>query len=158
MKASSQHRLFWSIAPLVIGIITPSAVIFYLEVFVGRIRPVAAVADILRRQFGGGHNLFLLALFGLIPFAVLSVICYAAASRFSAARLSCLGIGGLMGILGRMVAAHVAVWYPLYGGGHMSSTAVIAFIFVPFWCLPALGVGLFVGWIVSLLWLLRRSQ
>jgi hypothetical protein len=48
-----------------------------------------------------------------------------------------------------MVPAHVSVWYPLYGPGHVSSTAVIAFIFIPFYCLASLCVGLVVGWLIS---------
>lgn len=56
-----------------------------------------------------------------------------------------------MGILLLMILGHVAVWYPLYGGGHMSSTAVIAFFFIPFYCIAAMAIGLLIGWAVSLL-------
>ncbi len=49
-----------------------------------------------------------------------------------------------------MVPAHVSIWYPLYTGGHIALTAAIAFLFIPFYCIPALAVGLLVGWIVSL--------
>jgi hypothetical protein len=145
-------------APLVVGLLAPSAIIFCLEVFVGHIGPFAALIDILQRQFGGGHNLFLLALFGLIPFAVLSAVCLVASRYLSPVRLSCLGGGGLLGILCFMVPTHVAVWYPLYGGGHMSSTAVIAFLFIPFYCLVPLFIGLLTGWAVSLLPFARHAH
>jgi len=46
---------------------------------------------------------------------------------------------------------HAAVWWPLYFRGYrMSSTAVIAFLFIPFYALGALAVGLLVGYVISL--------
>jgi hypothetical protein len=75
MRTNTKHKLFWCLSPLAIGLLVPSLVILCLEVFVGHISLFTAATDILRRQFAKGHNLFLLALFGLIPFAVLSVAC-----------------------------------------------------------------------------------
>jgi len=112
-------------------------------------RRVPRFADILRRQFAEGHNLFLLAAFGLIPFVALSAVCFVAARWLSPSRLACVAGGGLLGILLLMIPAHAAVWYPHYGGGRMSSTAAIAFLFIPFYCLATLCVGLIVGWLIS---------
>ena len=91
--------------PVIFGALTPSLVIFILEVSVGHVSPVRS--------------------------------------------LDFLFVGGLVGILVLMVFGHVAVWYPLYGGGHMSSTAVIAFFFIPFYCIAAMGIGLLIGWVIS---------
>jgi len=151
VRTNTKQALRWSIASFAIGLVTPSLIIFCLEVFGGRINPLASIADILRRQFSEGDNLFLLAAFGLIPFAVLSVACFVAARWLSSSRLACVAVGGLLGVLALMVPGHVAVWYPLYGRGHASSTAVIAFIFIPFYCIATLCIGLLVGWLVSLL-------
>jgi hypothetical protein len=150
-------KLFWIGLPIAVGLVTPSAVIFYLEVFVGHVSPVAAIQDIGWRQFAEGHNLFLLAVFSLIPFVLLSVISLLVGPHLPASRQGWITLGGLIGILAFMVPSHVAVWYPLYGGGHMSSTAVIAFIFIPFYCVVTLIVGLFVGWAASLLPPLRNA-
>ncbi len=60
---------------LILGLILPSLVIFILEVFWGHINPFAAIVDIIKRQFGGGHNLFLIMLFGLIPFCCADWYC-----------------------------------------------------------------------------------
>lgn len=149
MKPSTRQALHWSLASCAIGLILPSLIIFCLEIFVGRIAPLTSLADILRRQFAEGHNLFLIAAFGLIPFAALSAICFVASRWLTPRRLACVAIGGLLGILLLMIPAHVSVWYPLYGPGHMSSTAVIAFVFIPFYCLATLGVGLLTGWLIS---------
>ena len=158
MRWVLKQRLFWVITPLTVGLLAPSIIIFCLEIFVGRINPFSSLADILRRQFAEGENLFLIALFGLIPFALLSVICLVAARYLSPARLTCVAVGGLLGILTLMVPGHIAVWYPLYGGGHMSSTAVIAFLFIPFYCLVTLAIGLIVGWGISRLPVFRPAR
>ena len=157
MKTNTKQALKWSFVFLAIGLVTPSLIIFCLEIFVGHINPVTSIADILRRQFAEGDNLFLLALFGLIPFAALSMACFVAARRLESSRLACVAIGGLLGILGLMIPSHIAVWYPLYGPGHMSSTAVIAFVFIPFYCIATLCVGLLIGWLVSLLATFRHA-
>jgi hypothetical protein len=150
-------KLFWIVLPLLVGLITPSAVIFCLEVFVGRISIAAAFLDIAERQFAEGHNLFFLAIFGLVPFVILSIFSFIGARFLSVTRLACITLGGLLGILAFMIPAHVSVWYPLYGGGHMASTAVIAFLFIPFYCIVTLAVGAFVGWAVSFIPFLRRG-
>jgi len=139
------------------GVLTPSLVIFILEVSVGHISPVRACAGILERQFAGGHNLFLLMAFGLIPFAVLIGLMVLVALKIGGTRLDCIFFGGLAAILIVMVPGHVAVWYPLYGGGHMSSTAVVAFLFIPFFCIPPMAVGMAAGWAISLLPFFRRQ-
>jgi hypothetical protein len=151
VKPGATSGQTWALASLIVGLLTPSTTIFFLEVFVGHISPISSLEDILRKQFGGGNNLFLLALFGLIPFVALSIVCRFAARRLPPARLACLAIGGMGGIASYMIPAHVAVWYPLYSGGHMSSTAVIAFVVIPFYCLGPLAIGLLVGWAVSVL-------
>jgi len=149
MKPATRQALHWSLASIALGLILPSLIIFCLEIFVGQIPPLTSITDILRRQFAEGHNLFLIAAFGLIPFAALSVVCFVAARWLSHSRLACVAGGGLLGILLLMIPAHVAVWYPLYGPGHMSSTAVIAFVFIPFYCLASLSLGLLIGWLIS---------
>ena len=145
--------------PILIGFIMPSLIIFVLEVFVGRISPFASLMDIAYRQFASGHNLFLLALFGLIPFVILSTMLLVLASRLPRRRMWCLCISGLIGILGLMIPAHASVWLPLYTRRHMSSTAVVAFIFIPFFCTVTLLIGLAVGWLVSLApWFQRGGE
>lgn len=157
VKAGKKHALGWCAAALAVGLLTPSLVIFCLAVFVGHIGPGAALADVLRRQFAEGDNLFLLAAYGLIPFVALCVVCLAASRRLSPPRLACVALGGLAGILAIMIPAHVSVWAPLYGEGDMSSTAVIAFVFIPFLCAAGLVPGVLTGWLVSLLPAFRRG-
>lgn len=143
-------KLFWLILPLFVGLVTPSAIILGLETIVGRRSFQAAFWEIVSRQFAKGENLFLLALIGLIPFVLLSIFSFVAAWFMSQRRLACMSLGGLIGILGLMIPLHVSVWYPLYGGGHVSSTSAIAFLFIPFYCVVTLLLGLLVGWVISL--------
>lgn len=157
MKPSTRQAFHWSLASIALGLILPSLIILCLEIFVGHIHPITSITDILRRQFAGGHNLFLIAAFGLIPFAALSAVCFIASRWLNSSRLACVTGGGLLGILLLMIPTHVAVWYPLYGPGHMSSTAVIAFLFIPFYCLVTLAIGLIIGWLISRLPRFRPS-
>ncbi|MFZ1219283.1 MAG: hypothetical protein WAO00_08315 [Chthoniobacterales bacterium] len=159
MKTSTKHALWWSVASAVIGLVTPGLVLLWLEVAVGGTGPLAAMADILSRQVSldGGDSLLLLNLVGLIPFAPLAGACFLFALRLTPARLACVAIGGLLGILGLMVPFHYAVWYPTYAHEHQSSTAVLAFLVIPFFCLPTLLIGLLVGWLVSLLPYFRHA-
>lgn len=136
---------------LILGIILPSLVIFILEVFWGHINPSAAVIDIIKSQFGGGHNLFLIMFFGLIPFATLIVVINSFYNKLRRRRLDCIFYGGLAGILIITILGYFTVWYPLYSGGHSSSTDAIAFFFIPFYALFAMGIGMFFGWLISLM-------
>jgi hypothetical protein len=144
-------KLFWLILPLFVGLVTPSAIILALETIVGRTSFQAAFWDIASRQFAKGENLFLLALIGLVPFILLSIFSFVAAWFLSQRRLACVSLGGLTGILGLMIPLHVSVWYPLYGGGQVYSTSAIAFLFIPFYCVVTLILGMVLGWAVSLL-------
>ena len=150
-------KLFWPILPLAVGLITPSTIVLSLETVVGGKPLHVALTDIAARQFAEGENLFLLALFGLLPFVVLSIFCLIANRFLSPVRLAWTALGGLLGILAFMIPAHVSVWYPLYGGGHMASTAVIAFLFIPFYCIATLAIGVLVGWVISFIPFLRHD-
>ncbi|HET9419417.1 MAG TPA: hypothetical protein VFO30_08760, partial [Chthoniobacterales bacterium] len=141
-------KLFWTSLPLIAGLVVPSLILIAVETIAGRIPFGAALTDVWSQQFADGENVFLLSAIGLIPFALLSIFSFFAARWLSPRRLACVALGGLLGILLYMVPAHATIWYPLCAGGHISSTAAITFLFIPFYCVPALAVGLLVGWIV----------
>lgn len=105
------------VMPIVLGVFTPSLVIFSLEVFVGA-RPVPAIPH---RQLAEGAGLFLDTVFGLIPFLFLIVSTAEFSRTLKGKRLDCVFIGGLVGILAFMIPGHLSVWYPLYSGGHTNS-------------------------------------
>ena len=71
-------------------------------------------------------------------------------------RLIPIALFGLFSILAVIIPGHTSIWYPLYGGGHMSSTAVVAFAFIPFVAIGGMAAGIFVGWLVSLLPALKK--
>jgi hypothetical protein len=141
--------------PLVAGILTPSLVIFVLKVFVGRrfvgrVSPLTAAIDILHRQFAAGQNLFLLMLFAMIPFVALVLVIKIISSKLNGVRLECIFWGGFIAVWGLTVYGHFSVWYPLYAPGRrMSSTAVIAFLFIPIYCLFFLAIGLVIGYLIG---------
>jgi len=143
---------------VVIGLVTPSLVIFFLEITVGEIAPSASLADIAHRQFAEGHNLFLLAVIGLIPFGALAIVLRCLSCKLTRGRFCFFALCGLAGILALMIPAHLSVWRPLYTDEHASSTAVIAFLFIPFYCTVTMGIGLGVATIASIPTWIRKSK
>ena len=150
VKVLSGRQLTCILAPLAIGIVAPSIVLFIVQITVGHMSPISSIADIIAGQFAEGRNLFLIALLSLIPFVLLTLILLRGVLSHPLRKCYSLGIGGMVGILSIMIPAHVSVWYGLYGG-HPSSTAVIGFLFFPFYSIGAMALGLMVGWLVSLL-------
>ncbi|MBN4059001.1 hypothetical protein JYU10_00865 [bacterium AH-315-J04] len=130
---------------VIVGFTTPSLALLAVQIFVGGIPFGSAYADIIFKQFAAGHNLFILALIGLIPFVALLMMMLSISKKYNARKCYALYCCGLIGILGFMIPSHVSVWYPLYGPGRMSSTAVIAFLFIPFWCIGTMFIGIFIG-------------
>lgn len=135
---------------LAVGLVTPSLVIFFLEITVGKIAPSASLRDIAYRQFAEGQNLFLLAVIGLIPFGALLILLRCLSSKLTRLRFCFFSLCGLVGILALMIPAHVSVWRPLYTDEHASSTAVIAFLFIPFYCTVTMGIGLAIAALISI--------
>src|SRR5262245_9956299 len=130
--------------PLIAGAVTPSAVVFFLEMFGSR-RPPSRPPS--------GTTLsadFIFIALTLIPFVVLIMATATVSAKLRGWRLECVFWGGLVAVTGFTAYGHASVWWPLYFGGHMSSTAVVAFIFIPFYALGALLVGLFVVYVISL--------
>ena len=144
--------------PIIAAILTPSLVIFILEIFVGHISPFKSMGNIIEKQFASGHNLFLIMVFGLIPFVILTGILAPIFRKIKGKRFDLIFWGGLIGILIPMISGHVAVWYPLYSGGHASSTSVIAFFFIPFFCIITMGIGLLIGFLISLILFFKNQN
>ena len=139
----------WILIPMPIGFIIPSLILFTLQVRKGGQSMSGAINDIASRQFAEGHNLFFLALWGLIPFLVLTLILLFKRAHSSPKRIACLCVFGMLGILAIMVPVHWEVWAPLYEGKHMSSTSVVAFIPLPVFCLITMWIGIVIGKVAS---------
>ena len=157
MTASVRSSWYWTGLFLGVSLLTPSLIIFCLAVSVGRISPGQALVDVCSRQFAARYNWYLITLFGAGPFVLLAGVRWAAAPSLAPKRLACVCVGGLLGILGFMVPAHVSVWYSQYAGDRLGATDVAALLLVPFYCGVTLLVGLLVGWAVSWLPYFRRN-
>jgi len=145
MRSSPKTR-FWLLMPLVVGFVAPSIIILAVELFVAGMPLHGAIRDVASRQFASGNNLFLLAAVGLIPFLLLTgILILISRSEKGSDWVPWLSITGTLGALALMIPAHVGVWLPLYAGAHMSSTAVVAFFFIPFYCCVTMCIGLLIG-------------
>ncbi len=147
-----RNRLFWIVTPLLLGLVLPSLILLGVEWLVGGRSLLLALADVAARQFAAGHNLFLISVLGLLPFAALSLLSAVLARRLSPCRLNRLAGAGLAGILLVTVPAHAEVWVPLFGGGEVSSTAPLAFVVTPFAGLLGMGAGVLCGALLDCLW------
>ncbi len=146
-------RNFWGI--ILLGLVLPWIVRTAVEAF---FRP-DQIGWILARfpslLFASGHNLFLLGLINAIPFVVFAFLTrwrY----RLSAAENAKTFLPHKWGIIlaGLTVFAmtlfiQLVVWMDVFKPMGGSSTAVIAFVFLPFYALALMPVGYLVGFLIG---------
>jgi hypothetical protein len=108
--------------PLLLGVITPTAVILVLEL-IGERRLSLFLGDLLR-------TIPFITAFALIPFVALIGALYGFASLgVKGWRLECIFWGGLIAAEYVIVRSHWAVWYPWYfGNERLSATSVVMFV------------------------------
>jgi hypothetical protein len=143
--------------PLAAGILIPSLVIFFLQVFVAGISPIQSISDILHKQFASGHNLFLLMVWSFIPFGALIILAYVLNMKLNSLRLAGIFWGAFIAVTGYTLYGHISVWYPLYAHKGSSSTDVLSFLLIPFICLVLMAFGAMIGWGISYLPVLRKE-
>jgi hypothetical protein len=142
------------ISPLIVSVLLYPAVVFFVQYVVGGVPVGEALRGIVGGQGGSWENLFIVWGFGAVPFVVLS-------SRFRRGYTRatwCLTIGGLAGLLFILIPGYASMEASIYGPGRLSSTAGLGYVFAPIYALPALRVGLFIGWLVSRLPWFRRPD
>jgi len=132
--------------PVIVGVLTPSLIIILMQVFLGEYSLSEAVSDTISKQFEDGHNLFGLTLIGLVPFVLLSIMLFFFGRKHNTKKVTIIMLCGLIAILVLMVPAHYSVWAPLYDDSNMSSTAVVAFLFIPFYCIISMLFGVLIGY------------
>ena len=148
-----KQRYFY--LPLAAGILTPSFVIFIIEVFITKLSPFKSVLDILHRQFAEGKNfpitdnLFKLMALSSIPFVALILLTWIVSLKTKGKRLDCIFWGGFIAVLGLTLFGQVMFWYPFYSGKVMDPFASLSLIFTPFYCLLFLVLGSGIGRVVS---------
>ena len=142
-------RTRWFAVIISIGFITTPAIIFFLDILIGNINPLKSIPEIISRQFNDRDNLFLLTIYGLIPFMLHGAFCFWYGVVFSYRVLNCYAVTGLLSILLCMIPMYALTWLPLYGYGKSSSTYVIVLMFIPWFCVLSLGLGLAVSWLIT---------
>ena len=142
-------RIKWVLAILLIGFLITPAVIFFLELFFKGIAIKELFSQILRQQFADDENLFWLSLYGMIPFLLHSLFCYAIGKVYNRRTLNCYALIGMFSILACMIPMHIFAWLPVYEAGRISSTSGLVFIFIPWFCVLSLGLGLCLSWVVT---------
>lgn len=137
------------IVPLVVGLITPALVQLVVKCATGGIAFVPAVEEVLRFHSATAGRAMMLSALHLMPFVVLD-IWIVVLNRVRTRRvIFLLWSCGMLGALGVMVHGYATVWGQMYSGGRIPSTAPIAVVFIPIYCVGSLHVGLLFGGIVS---------
>lgn len=144
MKIQKTHIIL----PIVVGALTPSLAIILLQVFLGSVPPMRSVDGVLERQFAEGDNMFLVMVFGMIPFIVLIGITWLQAREADIVSLNYRFYGGLLGIVSYMLYKHISIWLPMYTDEKLHSTFGLGFILVPFYCIVTMVIGMVAGWLV----------
>lgn len=127
----------------------PALLMLVLEVAT-RPSPVSAAMIYLRRQLLTGATHGLVGVVSALPFVVLLAVCALASRTASAARVACIGVGGLLGTLVVMVPGNLLEWLSMAPEVPAATPGMLGELFLPLMTLVSLGVGLTVGWIVSL--------
>jgi len=138
--------------PIFLGlVVTEDVVHFFVMLEVGGLSVRQAVPKLFeyfswRSVFGYLFS----TVFRIVPFALLAIITGLLGLKIRRDFLVFTVIGGLVGIFLFYIPATASVWRPLYDGSRMSSTAVIAFLFIPFCTVPYMLAGTAGGLAVTL--------
>jgi hypothetical protein len=112
--------------------------------------PISAATAYLRSHVMAGATQALVGLVTAIPFVVLLAVCSLVARKASAARVACIGIGGLLGTLVVMVPGNLLSWLALSPETVAATPSMLNELYLPLLTLAGLGVGLTAGWVASL--------
>lgn len=93
----------------------------------------------------------MLIAFRVVPFAIIALLCSLLALAICRKWLVLPILGGWTGTLLMTFPAMVSVWRPLFTDERVSSTAAIAFLFIPFYAIPRAVGGFVAGMLCSLL-------
>jgi hypothetical protein len=105
--------------------------------------------------FAAGHNLFLLSVLNALPvvlFVLLARWRYRIGhpedrAGFFPHKIGVVAAG--LAVFGISLFIHLVVWIDVFNPKSGSSTAVIAFVFLPFYALALMPVGYLVGWLIG---------
>ena len=155
MRIITQENYWWSL-PIILGLLTPIITQWSVKVFLGGIPVFSALIESLPSQFDMSGALISILL-ALTPFIALIVLGLLLKTRVSAYHFKVIFVMGLIGILIPMIQGHYSVWAPLYQPNvHASSTGVLLFLVLPFFCILTMLIGAFVGWLVP--WVYDRQK
>ena len=145
MKSNIKRRHIY--LPLFSGILSFYLVIFFLQVFIGNRSTLDLTLDIFFRHF---KAFLLVILISSIPFVAQMLLIWIVSFKSRGRRLESIFWGGFVSIFGPTLFGHYIVWNPLYTQDErISSTAILAYIFIPLYCLLFLVIGSIIGWSLS---------
>jgi hypothetical protein len=151
---SLAERGAWTL-PIVMGLLTPTAVWLAVNISVGGTAAGDSMFDVLLEHLKG--RALLQDVYSLLPFAVLAVITHRNAGTIPTVTLWSVTIGGTLGILALLIPAYWIAWETIYNTipGDEKTMGAMVFFFAPLYCLATMFAGMLLGWIFARI--LRRG-
>ena len=140
-------RVRYMVLSAVAGVFTPVGMDTLLQSCAGRRSLLFPSDNMVTLDF---LDLYMLTLVTFIPFGALMLLMCAVTFLSDKRKVAYIFWGGFLPVLGFTLFTHFAVWFPLYDPYLRSrSTAPVAFVFMPFYCMILLPIGMVVGFILS---------
>ena len=139
----------WVLAVLFIGFLSTPTILLLTELTKSDISIIDIACLILSGQYHEGDNIFLLSLYSLIPFLIHSLFCYAYGKVVNPIKLHCFAVTGIISIWACMIPMHVIALLPVYDDVHASAPSAFFLLFIPWFCVMSLGLGLCLAWLLT---------
>ncbi len=145
---SLAERGAWTL-PIVMGLLTPTAVWLAVNISVAGAAPGDSMFDVLLEHLKG--RALLQDMYSLLPFAVLAIITHRNAGTVPTVTLWSVTIGGTIGILALLIPAYWIAWETIYNTipGDEKTMGAMVFFFAPLYCLATMFAGMLLGWIFA---------
>jgi len=151
---SLAERGAWTL-PIILGLLTPTAVWLATDITVAGTAPGDAMFDVLLEHLKG--RAMLQDVYSLLPFAVLAIVTHRNAGTVPTVTLWSVTIGGTLGILALLIPAYWIAWDTIYNTipGDEKTMGAMVFFFAPLYCLATMFAGMLLGWLFARI--LRRG-
>jgi hypothetical protein len=134
---------------VVTGLLTPTFILLAALVFTGH-GPAEIVTELSAAITREKLNLGAITLLGMAPFLLLTVVLFLYLRKSDAYRGLFLLVGGLTGLLFVYVPMHLSYWPAHFrSGGNLGFPHGLEFVIAPIFGIPAMGVGVALGWFLS---------
>ena len=148
LKMCLTRHVLYACFNVFLGLCEPQAILFIIHVAIGGMSIKKAFPEVIVSNSENGY-FFITSILNLIPFIILNIYLFVKHRYDSAKKYIFMYASGLVGILILLIPMHIVTFYGINKSLPGSSTAPIAFIFLPLYAVFALSMGLWGGRVIS---------